>query len=135
MTRYKGKLIFTLDGKEMTFNEALQMEGFDANLLTISYKVMGSEDKNTRIGDLLDEIDKERQEAARPGVSNAFNMDPLTQGTVFDSRLWMSHMSAPSRAIRSDIRGQHKQQDITTSPIEELLLGIEKLIADYREKL
>jgi hypothetical protein len=27
MTRYKGKLIFTLDGKEMTFNEALQMEG------------------------------------------------------------------------------------------------------------
>jgi hypothetical protein len=94
MTRYKGKLIFTLDGKEMTFNEALQMEGFDANLLTISYKVMGSEDKNTRIGDLLDEIDKERQEAARPGVSNAFNMDPLTQGTVFDSRLWTIHMSA-----------------------------------------
>jgi hypothetical protein len=26
MTRYK-ELIFTLDGKEMTFNEALQMEG------------------------------------------------------------------------------------------------------------
>jgi hypothetical protein len=55
MTRYKGKLIFTLDGKEMTFNEALQMEGFDANLLTISYKTVGSEGKNTRIGDLLDE--------------------------------------------------------------------------------
>jgi hypothetical protein len=42
-------------------------------------------------------------------------------------------MSAPSRAIQGDIRDQHEQQDITTSPIKELLLGIEKLIADYRE--
>jgi hypothetical protein len=61
---------------------------------------MGSEDKNTRIGDLLDEIDKERQEAARPGVTTP-NMDPLTQGTVFDSRLWMSHMSAQAGLFRA----------------------------------
>jgi hypothetical protein len=90
----------------MTFNEALQMEGFDANLLTISYKTVGSEGKNTRIGDLLDEIDKERQEAARPGVTT-FNMDPLTQGTVFDSRLWMSpHVR--KQGYSGDIRDQHE---------------------------
>jgi hypothetical protein len=38
MTRYKGKLIFTLDGKEMTFNEALQMEGL---MLTFNHQLQG----------------------------------------------------------------------------------------------
>jgi hypothetical protein len=38
MTRYKGKLIFTLDGKEMTFNEALQMEDL---MLTFNHQLQG----------------------------------------------------------------------------------------------